>query len=262
LSKSRRGHYFCPLRGVNLTPLRAIRSRPLYPQLPPNTLSAVWCVGFVGPAAVAVRFKFPLLLTGRDFAASPALLNRRNRPPRPGLQSLPRLPGFASAHPAGAQPWNSRGAHRPSHDPPTSSSGQSHSSRPWKTSTRAGGAVSRANPVGLAFCRGPPVSGLVAGGAMTKPPSPSHATTHWPSAPATLSCLLGDGFFRQRAGCCARGAGGCRIYARRPTRTTGDRRATGWGRGVLGVGWMALAAGCPNPTPTLRGERPAAKDRL
>ena len=33
----------------------------------------------------------------------------------------------------------------------------------------------------------PPVSGWCAGRVMTKRPSPSHATTHWPSAPATLS---------------------------------------------------------------------------
>ena len=32
----------------------------------------------------------------------------------------------------------------------------------------------------------PPVSGWCAGQVMTKPPSPSHVTTHWPSAPATL----------------------------------------------------------------------------
>jgi hypothetical protein len=32
----------------------------------------------------------------------------------------------------------------------------------------------------------PLVSGWCAGQVMTKPPSPSHVTTHWPSAPATL----------------------------------------------------------------------------
>jgi len=39
---------------------------------------------------------------------------------------------------------------------------------------------------GLAFCE---ASGkrLVRWSVMTNPPSPSHATTHWPSAPATLS---------------------------------------------------------------------------
>ena len=33
----------------------------------------------------------------------------------------------------------------------------------------------------------PPVSGWCAGRVMTKPPSPSHVTMHWPLAPATLS---------------------------------------------------------------------------
>jgi adenosine/AMP kinase len=47
------------------------------------------------------------------------------------------------------------------------------------------GAVPRIR-FGLAFCEAP-VSGWCAGRVMTKPHSPSHATTRWPSAPATLS---------------------------------------------------------------------------
>ena len=39
---------------------------------------------------------------------------------------------------------------------------------------------------GLAFCEAS-VSGWCAGRVMTKPLSPSHGTTRWPSAPATLS---------------------------------------------------------------------------
>ena len=48
---------------------------------------------------------------------------------------------------------------------------------------------------GLAFCE---ASGqwLVRCSGNDEAPSPSHATTHWPSAPATRSSIfLGDGFF-------------------------------------------------------------------
>jgi Adenosine specific kinase len=72
--------------------------------------------------------------------------------------------------------------------------------------------------------------------AMTKPPSPSHATTHWPSAPATLSSFLDDGFFPVNVLAAVRAVPEvCRIYCATANPTQVIVAQTELGRGVLGV---------------------------
>jgi adenosine/AMP kinase len=83
----------------------------------------------------------------------------------------------------------------------------------------------------------PPVSGWCAGRAMTKPPSPLHATTHWAiGAGHTFLIFLGDGFFPVNVLAAVRAVPEvCRIYCATANPTQAIVAQTELGRGVLGV---------------------------
>ena len=72
---------------------------------------------------------------------------------------------------------------------------------------------------------------------MTKPPSPSRATTHWLLAPATLCLIfLGNGFFPINVLAAVRAVPEvCRIYCATANPTQVIVAETELGRGVLGV---------------------------